>query len=72
MTRPAWQRVRCEKCNGTGHYLKHGPCYQCEGKGHVTEADDRRCQAYWTHRFASELRHSCNEAQALDTRTRND
>lgn len=55
----------CHKCHGTGRYVvqsRHGgwrdlgPCYTCDGKGHVTRRDTWRNAAYWEHRLAAEVR----------------
>ena len=49
----------CDKCKGTGEYrfvskrdgkTRSGMCYQCQGKGHMTTADDRRTSRYWVWR----------------------
>ena len=29
-----------------------GVCYPCQGKGYMTQADDRRTTRYWLHRFS--------------------
>lgn len=51
--------TKCEKCQGTGEYRyisrkngkpASGQCYQCQGKGHMTVADDKRTMAYWMYR----------------------
>lgn len=29
-------KIDCSKCNGTGSYLHHGPCFRCDGRGYHT------------------------------------
>lgn len=53
--------VECDGCRGDGIYYGAGyvengvfkgftgTCFRCQGKGHMTEADVRRCRHYDNH-----------------------
>jgi DnaJ-class molecular chaperone len=60
------ERKQCERCAGTGQFITGsmngkptgpgGICFRCGGKGHQTDADERRNYGYDIHAASEAMR----------------